>query len=88
MQNYHTKLLQINHGHKGIEMLKAVIQTHSGKKLIILGLEKMNIVNIKEGRPIFINDKRICEHEICIMYGEDHEDFKNIMSQLTGKGIV
>lgn len=57
-------------------MFKALITLDSGKKLILLGLSEKNIINLKKGLPISINEQKICEREIVIAYGKTEKDIE------------
>lgn len=67
-------------------MLKAVMTKGDGTKLILLGLEEMNIQRLKEGKPIHVEGEDIGFPgiQIGIMYGETQQA---MMDELKKSGV-
>ena len=56
-------------------MIKALGQSQDGKFIIFLGLTKMNIEKLQEGKPIHVdgNEIQVPNMNIGILYGETEE---------------
>lgn len=54
-------------------MIKIKAKTKEGKDFIILGLSELNVLKLKEGKPIHITDERFFDGEIAIVYGKTEE---------------
>lgn len=66
-------------------MIKGLITTDVGKKIILLGLSEKNIVNLKKGLHILIKEPHISEREILIAYGKTEKDMADALTELFGK---